>query len=410
MDNTNIQFIQNLLTQIHVIQKKYDDIAEITGENFNIFKILKLEAHEVKTHSAFLAELLNPMGSHSLKDAFLKLFIEIVVSDDVESKFHLSNFDTMSAVAHVEFYTGQVSDTEGGRIDILIKSQQDNIIIENKIYAEDQPFQMVRYNNHNPNAPLFYLTLYGNTPSDGSKGKLKENKDFKCISYENEIIKWLEKCREKAVNHAILRESLTQYINLIKFLTGKTLNNRMEKEIFDVIKRNPEFIETILSIPSKRYVKIELLRQFANKLVDEINKKEALIESVSINAQDNYIAIDFKVEGWKDAILPVFYNIKNDNFRGIEIGIYLRTQMTHDERVIESKKFRDKIDPLVKDLGIGKILSSDKGWNNWVMLHKFDKMNFNDDPKIWRNLYATIGEFTQKTIVEIIKRVENQGL
>ena len=102
MDNTNIQFIQNLLTQIHVIQKKYDDIAEITGENFNIFKILKLEAHEVKTHSAFLAELLNPMGSHSLKDAFLKLFIEIVVSDDVESKFHLSNFDTMGiAISHV---------------------------------------------------------------------------------------------------------------------------------------------------------------------------------------------------------------------------------------------------------------------------------------------------------------------
>src|SRR5688500_17218697 len=68
--------INNLLQQIIAINKKYEGIADITGENFNIFRILKVDSNEVRTHSAFLAELLNPKGSHGQKDVFLKLFIE----------------------------------------------------------------------------------------------------------------------------------------------------------------------------------------------------------------------------------------------------------------------------------------------------------------------------------------------
>ena len=30
--------VQNLLTQVSTISKKYDEIAAIAGENFNIFK------------------------------------------------------------------------------------------------------------------------------------------------------------------------------------------------------------------------------------------------------------------------------------------------------------------------------------------------------------------------------------
>ena len=64
--------VQNLLTQVSVISEKYDAIAELTGENFNIFKILKMETKEVKTHSAFLAELLNPKGSNGQIDVLIK--------------------------------------------------------------------------------------------------------------------------------------------------------------------------------------------------------------------------------------------------------------------------------------------------------------------------------------------------
>lgn len=73
MENQNIT---HLLSHISVICRKYEEIAEITGENFNVFKVLGLTTNEVRTHSAFLAELLNPKGSHGCKDVFLKLFVE----------------------------------------------------------------------------------------------------------------------------------------------------------------------------------------------------------------------------------------------------------------------------------------------------------------------------------------------
>jgi len=63
----------SLLDQVNAISKKYKKVNELTGENFNIFRILKLESSEVKTHSAFIAELLKPSGSHGQKDTFFKI-------------------------------------------------------------------------------------------------------------------------------------------------------------------------------------------------------------------------------------------------------------------------------------------------------------------------------------------------
>ena len=66
--------LEKLLIQVSAISKKYENAAKLTGENFNIFDVLKLSTSEVRTHSAFLAELLNPEGSHGQGDIFLRLF------------------------------------------------------------------------------------------------------------------------------------------------------------------------------------------------------------------------------------------------------------------------------------------------------------------------------------------------
>ena len=76
--------LQNLLTQISAITKKYEGIAEITGENFNVFRVQKMDTKEVQLHTAFLAELLNPSGSHGQGSIFLDLFIKTL--NEVEHK------------------------------------------------------------------------------------------------------------------------------------------------------------------------------------------------------------------------------------------------------------------------------------------------------------------------------------
>ena len=80
------KYMQTLLKKIGEIQKKQIiKQTEISrrGENFNVFNVLGLWSEEVRLHSAMLAELLNPEGSHGCGEAFLKLFIEQVLKIEI---------------------------------------------------------------------------------------------------------------------------------------------------------------------------------------------------------------------------------------------------------------------------------------------------------------------------------------
>jgi hypothetical protein len=230
-----IQF-KILLEQVDTLNNHYKRINDLTGENFNIFRILKLESSEVRLHSAFLAELLNPKGNHGQKDIFLKLFVDLFC-------FKKNSIDTESCRVDIEKHTGFISEdqTEGGRIDIIITDKFKNkIVIENKIYAGDQKNQLLRYHKYAQNADLIYLTLDGRKPQEKSYGNLLNDMHFKCYSYESHILNWLDKCRKEVAVFPIIRESITQYINLIKYLTNQTLNDNMQMELAELIKSNLE--------------------------------------------------------------------------------------------------------------------------------------------------------------------------
>jgi hypothetical protein len=227
---------ENLLNQITSINKRYSKINELTGENFNVFRIIKLESAEVRMHSAFLAELLNPNGSHGQKDIFLKLFVDIFC-------YRGNNIDTVSCNVVVEKYIGplNIEKSEGGKIDILVTDKHGNqIVIENKIYAGDQKNQVLRYSKHNSKADLIYLSLDGKEPEVYSSVHLKSGEDYQCCSYTTHITKWLELCRQHVAILPIIRESITQYLNLVKYLTNQTLNDSMKDEIANLLSNNLE--------------------------------------------------------------------------------------------------------------------------------------------------------------------------
>jgi hypothetical protein len=227
--------LQHLLSELGAICKHHNEISRVTGANFNIFRILKVSEDEVK-HSAFLTELLNPKGSHGQGDVFLKLFVE---------KLGIKDFHCESAIAEVEKHVGKVTDATGGRIDILVDDKRGNhIIIENKIYAGDQDNQLIRYHNFS-HQNLFYLTLHGGDASEKSitntefEKKLVKGEDYKLISYKTDILDWLELCQKEAVSMPLVREGIAHYINLIKHLTGQSINKAMNKEIVDLLTKNP---------------------------------------------------------------------------------------------------------------------------------------------------------------------------
>ena len=188
---------------------------EKRGELFNVFSILGVDVDEL-SHSSLIAELLNPMGMHGRGDVFLKAFLECI-------EIKPENFCNISVQVEKDIGPLNADKTEGGRIDIIIEfGKTYSIVIENKIRAGDQEKQLIRYEKYLKQNfakyTILYLTLDGHAPSEGSA---EDVNNITCISYENHILKWLETCSYIAIQQPLIRESLIQYINLIKDLTGK---------------------------------------------------------------------------------------------------------------------------------------------------------------------------------------------
>lgn len=214
--------IQTLLSQISLLSKKNNEILEIMGTRFNIFHILGVSHYE-NTHSTILAELLNPEGTHGLHNSFLKLFLDIN---------QIEGFDSRNALVRTE-----VAVSEYGRIDILIESSNWAVIIENKFYAKDQPEQLKRYNEYAigkygvGNYMILYLTPDGRYASDDSGRGV----DYRCISYKKTIIEWLGQCVGIAVHRPLVRETINQYINYLKQLTGQDMSTIVQSEIINLL-------------------------------------------------------------------------------------------------------------------------------------------------------------------------------
>lgn len=232
--------LQNLLEKIKIIDYKFSLLKQ--DDRFNVFSLLRDPGDEVHLHSRFIGELLNPVGSHNCGDIFLKLFIGQLFKNQ-------ESVDTSKTKVFVEEHIGAISAdySRGGRIDIIIKDYDSkNIIIENKIYADDQPKQLLRYFNYDPNAIIIYLTLFGEEPSDKSLGidsKVKatdiplKRKEINLFSYRENILNWLNQCVEKASTKPALRETILQYIKLIDKLTGNMTSIAERLELFHLLGR-----------------------------------------------------------------------------------------------------------------------------------------------------------------------------
>lgn len=294
-----IKNIEHLLHNVSIIEEKYNSLAEITGEHYNVFDILGKRSDEL-SHSLIISNLLNTKGKHGQKDLFLKLFIEIIqpkfLSNKVKEDF-FKNFNTLASIAITEKFVGEVIDDEGGRIDIIITQGSNNIIIENKIYARDQKSQLLRYYNFDKNAPIIYLTLEGKDASENSKKFIENGQEYICISYENEIIIWIEKCIEKVANKPIIRETLIQYLNLINSITNQSTNNIMSEEIKELIKRDFASASEIV----KNYDEVK--NDICNKIRDTtleilksklIHKYEITYAGSSVSEKNSKIFLELK--------------------------------------------------------------------------------------------------------------------
>ena len=302
--------IINILNQVRIVSRKIKEQRKEKferGENYNIFYDLGFMSDEVHLHSMFLANLLNPKGSHGQRRKFLEAFLKMLQKSFSAISADRLVLDTANASVEVEKYIGRQTDSEGGRIDIYLTDGKHSIIIENKIYAVDQHHQMLRYWNYGMSQKvndteksfvLIYLTLDGCSPSKDSLGQdLKEN-DIVCLSYKNDIRGWLDRCVELASRTPLVRETINQYISTIDILTNNVMEDN--KELLDILSKE-ENLDAIYDIANNKNIVV-------NRIINEvfIPKLRDLAESKGLTMGDNCTE-NWMEESWAGAS---FYNPK----------------------------------------------------------------------------------------------------
>ena len=222
--------------------KKIREEQKSRGLNdFNLLTTVLKNHDEVKLHSRMIAALLNPNGLHYQGTLFLKLFLK-----EIELEKWFKNLDSVSVYKEHE------------NIDLYLTDGNKHLIIENKIWAGDQPCQIMRYINIivNNNQEQFkghisnsiitkdkmrviyltprakkipsqhklekiggenYIVIENDIVLKNCSPDLKSYKAyFQKITYNDTVLPWLKESQRKIRNITNLRESIGQYISVVK--------------------------------------------------------------------------------------------------------------------------------------------------------------------------------------------------
>lgn len=264
----------------------YNSKKKVLGTNFNIFKVFRV-LHDELAWSAWIAYLLDPQEEHHCGDAFLKLFLERIPSP--------IELDTSNIKVTPEKTIGELdkkSYEKGGRIDILIEDgHKKAIIIENKIFAQDQRRQLYRYNNYaNENGfvdrRILYLTRFGSAPSaDSLNGVTK----YDCISYIDTIKSWLNDCLNVCETKSRVYDFIEQAIAAIDELCKQTIvDDEIKAEIehiWDLQNQKPS--QKIKVLNSIDYGSFTDVREQCTNLIKQYQQEqfEEIIREAGIDAE-----------------------------------------------------------------------------------------------------------------------------
>lgn len=363
MDDMLLEKAKGIINQLEILYRKHDELQRKLGEKFNIFSILNMERLEVRTHSAFIYELINYNGSHCQGTSYLDLFIKNVLQ--------INDFNLNKVIVERERSVGNL-----GRLDLVIENDEEIIIIEMKIDALDQIEQLKRYAEYGRRTgkqyKIYYLTLDGKEASEISTGEVLEELNYTTISFSADILNWIELCI-KVGNTPFLpniRELLKQYSNLIKKITNQ-MDGGLRMDIKELLLKdnNLKIIDEVSKIIP--YVKAEIEYNFWEKLYKIINDDieemgfkfvydeeflndrnaaiKTIIEARKLKSGDYYI--DFIIGYYKKFEIRVCIG-----YIGNEKGIYVLLALVDNEgSYVECKEYDDKILKVIDDLGFDKV-------------------------------------------------------
>lgn len=381
--------IKRLLASVKSKNEKYAEVNKVREESgvyYNIFDVLKLSSSEVRLHSSIIASLLRP-ERHGAGTSFLEAFLSLGVLGLPEGFLNPKQVQVKQ-----ELYAGPKTDKSGGRIDLVLTDGKNTIVIENKIYADDQENQLLRYHNKYPDARLVYLTLDGKEPAPKTLGTL-DKESIICLSYEKDIVLWLKECVKQAANLPYVREIINQYINTIQQLTNTYMP--INPEIIDLLSTEENIYSAFTVLDYLNAAVNNVMDTFIDNLKQTIKEKGLPFTCTTEKDGDwtrKYAYISFEHPEWKDVYL--YTGFDSSDLRNFWGGIGLK----------DNSRVKD-----ISQLTEAQQLASNLGWNRKTTSYLWEWLS---GPKPlasnWKNaktMAALCNGSMVKCFIDLLERV-----
>ena len=395
---------ENLFVQMnegYMTAKVEADRQRAMGKHdYNIFTLFHYFSDEVNLHSNFIASLLDPNGDHYKNDLFLKLFLEMCGIDDF-------SIDTSRATVFKEFK----------HIDIYISDGKKHIILENKVYAKDQPTQIARYikaikkeGAEDEDIYVLYLHPDRELPKENSLGGYKLNQDntklekdgssinFKVISYGKEILEWIDRCKNEVSNLTDLNVFLSQYKDVIEMIYDryKRIDKMETANLVEIFKENYTAVSEIASNYQETRKKIidEFFKNVKDILENDLKDKYSIeLNSVAYrpiviknttSQDEKWKNFYFTVEFQKSSTYSEpFVGFRKDDDKEVKVSDFDKPNITQlgeqTKYFLAYGKLFD--DDICKNIIVDKLSPEDFAGTIKGILEQFEKYNLSQKPK-----------------------------
>jgi hypothetical protein len=388
---------QNLETLFS--DERFSKIREKLREP-NIFCFLSNANYEIR-HSNFLAWLLDANETHNCGTLFSSIIIPIL-SPDIKNK----------KIAWEVF-------REKDNIDLLLKSPDEVVVIENKTLSRDSPGQLASYRKHinekypNIEKRFVYLTLDSKNPNDKN-----ESEDWKNCGYASilEGLNNIIRTDGKSIN-AKAKIYIKDYIDALEMHTLK--NSKYNIYAKEIVSENKNALMDIFSSAGNN-PNIKHDQSVAIKFIENnssYSRGEGFFKSTNMfygafresliknnlefsESSQNTTYLRFRSRAWKKN-MPVDMGFRyNKERKRLDFGVAILPE--NEANRLTRENLKNNIKLIQQEFG--ENAGAAKGKMHIGVFSKkipFDLLLYNED-----NVVDKINEFIRKHVLDDVKHIE----
>ena len=360
--------------------------------------------------SRILADLLNPKGSHSQQEDFLKLFVEHCLPT-IYSKPNWQPFIEHLDKTKVKLEEQALASCTQRRMDIYLRCQVGDdsygICIENKPYAADQTNQLIDYYKEleergHINQHIVYLNEHNDTPSEYSVDTKTldtwiAEKQYSHLRFSG-LVGWLKACQVECQNHSV-SEFIAQLIKFIQkqFMGIEDMNEA--QSVLNTMLSSQENIASALKIAlSAHEMKKQLIEKLQRDLITIIEKESKPYSMIKtdlkgVNREEQ---ITFNI---KESALDFCLGFGGTVFTNPYLGIFIaNSDVTPDYEYYEKILTKCKSSNSIAGENIKAEEDKSKG-GYWCAWYSFEPHDWWSKTEPWEQIHN--GKMAHKIIREL---------